>query len=122
MLYPPNYIWKIIEITQKQAVAIKDDPDALRFLRIISDFKALYFGSIFQVCPSVSNTKYTNVKNLFRTTVVICRRKMGLPQKCWFDNPFLTEPLKEQTLMLVDQQGYDELAAKGLDNNYDQPA
>ena len=80
---------KIEEITKEQSIAIKDNINALRFLHIISDFKALHFKSIFQVCPSVSNMKYTNVKNLFRITVAIHCRKLGLPGKCWFDNPFI---------------------------------
>ena len=48
-----------------QEVGIQDNPDAIQFLRIISDFKSSNFGKIFAMCPGASNTKLFNVKNLF---------------------------------------------------------
>ena len=68
---------KIEESTALQKGAIEDDPNALRFFCIISDFKMSHFISIFQVFPSVSDMQYINVKNLFRTTVAIRCRELG---------------------------------------------
>ena len=72
---------KIEEIAQRQAAAIEDDLNALRFLSIISNFKQSNFGTILKVCPSVSNTKYINVKNLFQITLAIRCQALGLPVK-----------------------------------------
>ena len=95
-------------------MAIQDNPDALRFLLIISNIKKSNFEAIFKIYPSVSDKTYINVKNLFQTTLVIRRQELGLLKKYWFCNPFWTGEPQEQRLIMEAQSNHVAAVARQL--------
>mmetsp|Transcript_45593 Transcript_45593/g.51670 ORF Transcript_45593/g.51670 Transcript_45593/m.51670 type:complete len:98 (-) Transcript_45593:126-419(-) len=67
-----------------------DDLDAIRFLKIIEDFKVSNFGHIFNKnsFPTKSQQpEFLGVKLLFRCALAIQRSKMTLPDSVWFKQP-----------------------------------
>ena len=113
---------KIEELKMLKAVQIEDNPDLEWFLNIISNFKQSQFGKIFAVIPSNSSKKHINVKNLFRTTIALCRQDLGLPELFWFLDPFQLGSPMDQQYVLAAKREKEEQDTNYADNNLKLPA